>query len=107
MYKKKFIVLLSTYLSVLPLSVSAAKNCCVLAMYQSTLNSALLRKFKGEEGKADYVDLSNGFISPGDLTAIAKAMTHYSSGHAGASTVIEMNLSFNQICGVNSRGLYP
>jgi hypothetical protein len=73
-------------------------------MYQSSLSSALVRNFKGEEGKADFVDLANGFIGSSDLIVIAKAMQHYSSTHSGASSVVELNLSFNQICGVNSRG---
>lgn len=75
-------------------------------MYQSSLSTALIRSFKGEEGKADYVDLANGFIGPTDLAVIAKALQHYNSTHSGASSVIELNLSFNQICGVNSRGSY-
>ena len=73
-------------------------------MFQSSLTPAMIRKFRGEEDKADYVDLSNGFIGPPDLIAIAKAMQHYCSSHGGASSVIELNLSCNHICGVNTRG---
>jgi hypothetical protein len=72
-------------------------------MFQSSLDQNMCRKLKGENETVEYLDLSSGFISPNDLVLLTKCIQTYQSTH-GSQTLIEIDLSSNQLCGVNSRG---
>ena len=73
-------------------------------MYQSSLDSNLIKRIKGESDPIEYLDLSSGFITPSDLLFLSKSIQFYQNNHSNSHSLIEIDLSSNQICGVNSRG---
>jgi hypothetical protein len=75
-------------------------------MFQSSLDVSLCRRIKGEAGESiiEYLDLSSGFIAPKDLLLLVKCIQMYQSTHSNSHSLIEIDLSSNQLCGVNSRG---
>jgi hypothetical protein len=73
-------------------------------MYQSSLDQNMCRKIKGENETIEYLDLSSGFLNSNDLILFTKCIQTYQSTHNGSQSLIEIDLSSNQLCGVNSRG---
>lgn len=75
-------------------------------MFQSSLAAdvALGKRIKGEGESIEYLDLSSGFISSQDLQLLSKFLQIYQSTHHGSHSLIEIDLSSNQVCNVNSRG---
>lgn len=73
-------------------------------MYQSTLDQIICKRIKGETDIIEYLDLSSGFISSQDLLILSKCIQSYQSTHNGGHSLVEIDLSSNQLCGVNNRG---
>jgi hypothetical protein len=73
-------------------------------MFQSSLDASLCRRIRGEAETIEYLDLSSGFIDPKDLLLLVKCIQTFQSTHSGSHSLVEIDLSSNQLCGVNSRG---
>lgn len=73
-------------------------------MYLSSLDQNICRRIKGETETIEYLDLSSGFMNSNDLILFSKCIQSYQSTHNGSQSLIEIDLSSNEICGVNSRG---
>lgn len=74
-------------------------------MFQSILDQIICKRIKGENNDIiEYLDLSSGFINSQDLLILSKCIQTFQSTHNNAHSLIEIDLSSNQLCNVNSRG---